>query len=222
MPRPNVAPRPPCRYFTTPRGCHAGNKCHYLHADPTYAPYEENKTCRFFERGYCKRGSECWFKHVEPEGVENAEVHKPLDEEDVACGICFDDKPALYGLLIGCSHAFCLTCIRQWRDPDGKGTDLTDSGIHKTCPMCRLQTKFIVPSSIFYAQGDPRKLAAVEMYRLSMARVPCRYFVNSPPDERYCPFGKDCFYQHKNADGTPFVFMDGVDVMMTVCSLLPF
>lgn len=38
MTRPNVAPRPTCRYYGTPRGCFAGPRCRYLHTDPTYTP----------------------------------------------------------------------------------------------------------------------------------------------------------------------------------------
>lgn len=47
-----------------------------------------------------------------------------------------------------------------------------------------------------------------------------RYFQRSSPDHRYCPFGKDCFYQHQNADGTPYVFKYGVDHYMRVCPFL--
>ncbi|GJJ11358.1 hypothetical protein Clacol_005590 [Clathrus columnatus] len=234
MPRPNVSPRPVCRYYNTSRGCFAGEKCHYLHGDPSvqkYAPYEENKTCRYFSQGFCKRGRECWYKHIEPKVGESStstttsqhsssgskqklSEQESSEDEDLACGICFEEKPAIYGLLSGCSHAFCLACIRRWRDPEGKGVDLTESGMHKTCPMCRTKSKFVVPSSIFYLQDDSRKLAVVENYKQSMARVPCRYFVNSKLEQRFCPFGKDCFYQHANEDGTPYIFTEGVDVMM--------
>lgn len=31
-----------------------------------------------------------------------------------------------------------------------------------------------------------------------------------------CPFGKDCFYQHRNDDGTTYIFPDGVDKSMRV------
>jgi E3 ubiquitin-protein ligase makorin len=39
-----------------------------------------------------------------------------------------------------------------------------------------------------------------------------------------CPFGKDCFYQHLQDDGTRFVFKDGVDRSMKViiCGALKF
>jgi len=31
-----------------------------------------------------------------------------------------------------------------------------------------------------------------------------------------CPFGKDCFYQHRHDDGTPHVFKNGTSVCMRV------
>lgn len=216
MPRPNVTPRPVCRYYNTPRGCFTGNKCHYRHGDPVkqkYAPYEENKTCRFYAQGYCKRGFECWFRHVDPE-AGNQQADGEIYDPDLSCGICFEEKPALYGLLSDCSHGFCIKCIRQWRDPQGKGADMADSGVHKTCPMCRAKAKFIVPSSIFYKQNDPRKVHIIKKYKESMGRVSCRYFAKSSPADRFCPFGRDCFYRHWNDDGTPYVFQDGVDVMI--------
>ena len=37
-------------------------------------------------------------------------------------------------------------------------------------------------------------------------------------DKPLCPYGKDCFYQHLNDDGTPYTFKDGVDTSMRVSS----
>ena len=48
-----------------------------------------------------------------------------------------------------------------------------------------------------------------------------RYFQDSRaknPKKLFCPFGKDCFYQHLNDDGTKYEFKDGVDVCMKVCA----
>ena len=39
----------------------------------------------------------------------------------------------------------------------------------------------------------------------------CRYFQRSCPTHRYCPFGKDCFYQQLNEDGTIHEFTHGVE-----------
>ena len=43
-----------------------------------------------------------------------------------------------------------------------------------------------------------------------------RYFENSQPGRRHCPFGKECFYKHENDDGTPYVFHRGADYYMQV------
>jgi E3 ubiquitin-protein ligase makorin len=43
-----------------------------------------------------------------------------------------------------------------------------------------------------------------------------RYFAASTPGRPYCPFGRDCMYQHLNEDGTPHVFGQGADYYMPV------
>ncbi|KAF9268987.1 hypothetical protein L218DRAFT_852143, partial [Marasmius fiardii PR-910] len=214
-----------CKYYTTPRGCFNGKKCKFIHGDPQVdkgvnarlTPYDQSKTCWYYARGYCKRAEKCWFLHELP---QSREVGKALDENediDENCSICFE-KPSLYGLLTGCSHVFCITCLKQWRDPAAKSVDMVDSGVHKKCPMCRAPSSFITPSSLFYKSEDPRKEETINLYKLSMARVPCKYFQQSiiKKAKPMCPFGKDCFYQHLNDDGTPYIFREGVEASMRV------
>ncbi|TFK44586.1 hypothetical protein BDQ12DRAFT_620803 [Crucibulum laeve] len=223
--RPSTSkPRGICRYYTTQRGCFAGNQCKFLHGEPASAsssdallltPYDQSKRCRHYANGFCLRGDKCWFMHVLDKGkaVDRQQVE---EEEDQACSICFE-QPVTFGLLAGCSHIFCITCIKQWRDPNGKSGDVVDSGNTKKCPMCRTPSKFITPSSRFFKQGDAEKVKIIDAYKKSMGRVPCRYFTQSLRDDSQnplCPFGKDCFYQHLKEDGTTFVFKDGVDVCM--------
>lgn len=207
-------PRGVCKYFKEPRGCFAGDSCKFLHSDESgtlqLTPYDRAKTCRYYAAGFCKREDTCWFLHVKSPHDDT------LDEE--LCSICFE-RPVTFGLLSGCSHVFCIKCIRLWRDPAGKTLDVKWSGATKSCPMCRAPSKFITPSSLYFKQGDPRKDQAMETYRLSMSRVPCRYFTQSKtrnPSRPLCPFGKDCFYQHLNVDGTPFVFRHGIKRSMRV------
>ena len=40
-------------------------------------------------------------------------------------------------------------------------------------------------------------------------------------DKPFCPYGKDCFYQHINDDGTPHIFKEGIDAAMRVCNIIP-
>ncbi|KAJ7115817.1 hypothetical protein C8R44DRAFT_628578 [Mycena epipterygia] len=206
-----------CKYYTTERGCFAGRSCKFLHGQvATHTPYDEAKTCRFYAAGFCKRGAQCWFSHAKGKEKE------VIDDEDDLCSICFE-KPVTYGLLTGCSHIFCITCIKQWRDPSNKSVDVVESGNTKRCPMCRQPAKFIIPSSKFYAQGQEAKDAAMARYMDSMRRVSCKYFqrsLSAVPPVPFCPFGKDCFYQHRNPDGTDYITDQGVEDCMRVRSSL--
>jgi hypothetical protein len=58
---------------------------------------------------------------------------------------------------------------------------------------------------------------ALQNYKDSMKRIHCRYFQKSLKEDRFCPYGKDCFYRHANDDGTLYVFDRGVEYYMPVC-----
>ncbi|KAF8141648.1 hypothetical protein EV363DRAFT_1467263 [Boletus edulis] len=202
-----------CRYYTTPRGCFAGDDCKFLHgADEKLTPYDKAKVCRYYARGHCSRGDQCWFRHHLPKVA--------LDDERIqfnaeACCICLE-KPTTYGLLTDCSHIFCLECIRQWRSPAGKGPDVVSSGTIKCCPLCRTPSRFVTPSAHFFANG-PRKKETIDAYKASMARIACKYFdETSRTGKPCCPFGTDCFYRHTNSDGTLHVFHHGAKHSMNV------
>ncbi|KLO12762.1 hypothetical protein SCHPADRAFT_399908 [Schizopora paradoxa] len=219
-------PRGVCSYFNSPRGCLNGQMCKFLHgAEQTMSPYDTNKVCRFYSAGYCKRGDNCWFRHLSftppafpttnaSSAPSDSPASNPVlaasdsEDDDNMCCIC-QEKPTTYGLLIGCSHICCLQCIRGWRDRIGKPVDILESGNTKKCPYCRTPSHFVTPSSFFYSSGDPRKEVVIAKYKASMARTPCKYFERSA--QRHCPFGRDCFYQHKNRDGTHHVFPFGAD-----------
>ncbi|KAG6381587.1 hypothetical protein JVT61DRAFT_181 [Boletus reticuloceps] len=218
-----------CRYYTTPRGCFAGDDCKFLHgADEKLTPYDKAKVCRYYARGmpnallstvfpdaiqgHCTRGDQCWFRH------DLAKV--ALDDERIqfnaeACCICLE-KPTTYGLLTDCSHIFCLECIRQWRSPAAKAPDVVSSGTIKCCPLCRTPSRFVTPSAHFLANG-PRKKETIDAYKASMARIACKYFdETSRTGKPCCPFGTDCFYRHTNSDGTLHVFHHGAKHSMNV------
>lgn len=207
-------PRGICRYYKTPRGCYAGDDCKFLHgSEEKLTPYDKSKVCRYYIQGHCTRGTRCWFRH-ELVKVSLDEELKHFDEN--MCNICME-KPQTYGLLTGCGHIFCLQCIRQWREPQGKSSDMVMSGVIKRCPYCRSPSRFITPSTHFFPQDHPRKQEMIDSYKNSMARVPCKYFVEtSASGKPCCPFGLDCFYQHLNPDGTPHVFQYGANHFMKV------
>ncbi|KAG6890308.1 hypothetical protein C0995_009514 [Termitomyces sp. Mi166 len=207
-----------CKYYTTERGCFNANSCKFLHSTdpaidssgsraPLLTPYDQAKRCKYYVQGYCKRGDKCWFIHEKSVPGGKAE-----DADDDCCSICFE-TPSLYGLLSGCNHAFCIDCIRKWRDPSGKGPDTSNI---KKCPLCRANCCYIIPSSRFVKDG-PEKERIIQNYKDSMARVPCEHFLATKvknPKKPLCPYGADCFYQHLNDDGTPYIFPYGVKIAL--------
>ncbi|KZS94422.1 hypothetical protein SISNIDRAFT_439915 [Sistotremastrum niveocremeum HHB9708] len=211
---PTSRPRGICVYYNTPRGCFAGNNCKFLHGNvQEISPYDQNKICRYYEAGYCKRGDQCWFRHATP---QMPQLHES-DDEELGCSICME-KPTVFGLLTGCSHVFCLSCLKKWRDPTGRSSEYLDSnsGMHKRCPMCRGPSRFVTPSHVFYKNEDPKKEEVLENYKKSMKRVKCKYFERSIPGLRFCPYGRDCFYKHEDENGQEYVFQKGVDHYMNV------
>ncbi|KAI8996578.1 hypothetical protein BD414DRAFT_408568 [Trametes punicea] len=210
-------PRGICKYYNTDRGCYAGRQCKFLHGEAErLTPFDKNKICRFHAAGYCRHGDQCWFRHVDPSKVASSITTKDLaDEEAHLCSICYEN-PVKFGLLSGCSHVFCISCIKNWRGNDGKPDDIVEAGTTKKCPMCRAPSRFVTPSSYFYPEGHPKKVEVIERYKASMSRVKCKYFEKSRPEKRFCPFGKDCFYKHENSDGTPYVFEHGASYYMEV------
>ncbi|KAF9517972.1 hypothetical protein BS47DRAFT_1257741, partial [Hydnum rufescens UP504] len=217
-----------CRFYNTSRGCLRGDSCRYRHigtpgAAPKPAPTQRNTPCKFYAAGGCNRGDSCFFKHgSEPSPLRTSgpskeaslptapRIDKP-EENAYACVICFDEKPISYGLLEGCSHSFCLECIRAWRAAGDKDHSVIMSGVIKTCPACRAPSSFITPSTNFYPSGHPMKIRTIEGYKANLAKIPCKYFIRRRGPNRYCPFGRDCFYQHQNVDGTPYVFEHGAE-----------
>lgn len=107
-----------------------------------------------------------------------------------SCAICFEERPEIYGLLSACSHPFCLSCIRSWRQPASKDTPTALSGATKACPACRAPSKFITPSRVFYKAGDAdgKKEEVVKAYKARLAKIPCKHFVKNP-ERPWCPFG---------------------------------
>jgi len=118
-----------CRYYMTPRGCFAGDKCKFLHGqEQVLTPYDESKSCIFYAQGtnqttctfqclliwlragYCRRGEECWFRHA-PQSSTSQQQDEPSDSstaEDV-CNICLE-KPTTYGLLSACPFSNSPDC----------------------------------------------------------------------------------------------------------------
>jgi len=150
-------------------------------------------------------GDARFLQFPDPEGGfqrgSGGEMLEPsFDPEDPECGICFESirkKGERFGILESCDHAFCLTCIREWR----KQREQQDRQNLRLCPVCRNESFFVVPCDDIFL--DPvEKNRAIQTYKKEMARIPCKLFDYG---KGKCTFGNSCFYAHLNPDGTRFV-----------------
>ncbi|KAF9777287.1 hypothetical protein BJ322DRAFT_730510 [Thelephora terrestris] len=195
MERPSTSkPRGICKYYETPRGCFAGKDCKF----PTGRTRNSRRTIRIRHAGTTGLG------------IANAGIDAGFCTSMDPKGLVYPapTRSALSAMtdrsLTASCHVLCVQCIRQWRHPNNRTDDAETTNI--SCPYCRVPSFFVTPSSQFYPKDHPRRAEIVAQYKASMARVPCRHFQNSPPNRRHCPFGRKCFYQHLNADGTPYIF----------------
>lgn len=177
---------------------------------------EDSPICRFFLENRCMFGESCWNRHEKPENVTNIEsststncsqkndLKNPKDkqkakevvEEEYTCAICYE-TPKMFGLLVQCDHIFCRNCIQEWRKTSNVSSPFQDVDTTKTCPVCRKNSPYIVPSPRF-AKSGTQKDQIISTYKEKISRIPCKYFEES----RTCPFADACFYQHANPDGT--------------------
>ncbi|CAG8621386.1 3984_t:CDS:2 [Funneliformis caledonium] len=150
---------------------------------------EDSPICRFFLENRCMFGESCWNRHEKPENDTNI-------EKEYTCAICYE-TPKMFGLLVQCDHIFCRNCIQEWRKTSNVSSPFQDVDTTKTCPVCRKNSPYIVPSPRF-AKSGTQKDQIISTYKEKISRIPCKYFEES----RTCPFADACFYQHANPDGT--------------------
>ncbi|CAH0473904.1 unnamed protein product [Peronospora belbahrii] len=159
------------------------------------------KICTFFLQGMCRYGNTCFYTHSLPERAASEEDLLAMEEEigfsqDLECGICYENvigKGERFGLLSGCNHSFCLTCLRNWR-----GTADQPKQTVRQCPVCRVETSFIIPSSRMVTKSE-RKKVLIDEYLRNLSAIPCRHFDEG---RGTCSFGTSCFYAHRFLDGT--------------------
>ena len=119
---------------------------------------------------------------------------------DKTCGICMDtvmekepQTERRFGILEKCSHIFCLTCIRKWRQ-----TKQFDNKTIRSCPECRVSSDFVVPSK-YWVEENEDKTKLIDSYKIALRQKPCKYFKQGAGE---CPFAGACFYLHAYPDGT--------------------
>ena len=105
--------------------------------------------------------------------MEAVMVHQESEaSRGLQCGICLEtpyEAGIKFGILPNCVHVFCLDCIRSWRT----NTDAFGSDAVRVCPVCRVESYFVVPCERFVDNSDPaRKQKVLDGYKQSLSRIP--------------------------------------------------
>ena len=153
--------------------------------------------CPFHAQGYCRFGKSCKLLHQVSSSSSTADNDALIVQEEIKisetlhCGLCFESilsHSKRFGLLLGCNHSFCLSCIREWRQND---QEQFEKYAVRKCPICRIPTYFIIPSNRMI-QDPIRKRNVVNEYLKQLKDKECLYYKR----EGKCPFGTSCFYAH--------------------------
>jgi len=189
--------------------CMRGSACRFSHDEDTilgiYSSAStcpsldsmERVTCGICLEDFSVRGGaaerESSQHAPEAEGYKVGEAEGNMTCDRSSCGAKLGKgSKVIFGILPGCDHAFCITCIKAWRS---SGSLSDDRRSRRACPVCRVPSDFVVPC--FYFCRDVEKAALIQRFRASRAKIPCRYFSQSG----FCPFRDDCMFGHVTADG---------------------
>ncbi|KAL1789590.1 putative E3 ubiquitin-protein ligase makorin-2 [Sigmodon hispidus] len=85
-----------------------------------------------------------------------------------------------FGILLSCSHIYCLSCIRQWRCDKQ-----FENPILKSCPECRVISEFVIPS-VYWVEDQNKKNELIEAFKQGMGKKTYKYFEQG---KGTCPFG---------------------------------
>ncbi|KAE9621488.1 hypothetical protein Lal_00032589 [Lupinus albus] len=127
--------------------------------------------------------------------------------QEIECNVCLDrvlSKPTLaeckFGVLPECNHAFCLSCIRNWRNsaPVSGFEQSNNANTVRTCPVCRKLSYFVIPSDIWYSTNE-EKQEIIDNYKANCRLIDCKHFNFGNGN---CPFGNSCFYKHPVKPGS--------------------
>lgn len=181
-----------CYEFSRHGTCSNMDACKMVHGDwcetcQRYVLHPTDNTLRESHQ------SECKARHMRLAALQRSVT--------VECGICYErvlekTNPAdrKFGLL-SCDHAFCLGCIRSWRQNTLGEADIQSAV--RTCPVCRETTHYITPSTVWPTSAEEKE-AILSGYRAKLNSIDCKHFNFG---EGTCPFGTSCMYRHMYPDG---------------------
>lgn len=161
-----LADRPFCA-FSTASNCPHGERCPNIHGD----------LC-----STCKKHCLHPYKSEERDDhiyqcLKNKQRLEALKRsQEIECSVCLDRvlskaTPAerKFGLLSECDHAFCISCIRNWRsNSPSSGMDVNSA--LRACPICRKVSYYVIPSGIWFSTKE-EKQEIVDSYKAKL-----RYF----------------------------------------------
>jgi E3 ubiquitin-protein ligase makorin len=191
----NQQNEPLCPYSVANYECPNQSNCNYLHGLLCDLC---NRSCLhpFNEKQQKQHHEECVKEHERQMELSFA-IQRSMDK---TCGICMDivmeKEPVTerrFGVLEKCTHIFCLSCIRKWRQ-----TKQFDSRTIRSCPECRVSSDFVIPSE-FWVEEKEDKDKLITDYKKALGSKPCKYFKQGRGE---CPFAGACFYLHAYPDGT--------------------
>ncbi|KAJ7571032.1 hypothetical protein O6H91_01G146100 [Diphasiastrum complanatum] len=186
---------PPICAYAAAGFCPYGDTCPQIHGDlcQTCGKYCLHPS-RPVEREEHKVQCECNKKRLEALRMS----------QEIECSVCLErvlSKPTVserkFGLLSGCDHPFCISCIRDWRNgPHPIGMDLDT--VIRACPVCRVGSHYVIPSIVWYSTPEEKE-EIVKGYKHKLSEIDCKHFDFGNGS---CPFGSSCFYKHAFKDGS--------------------
>ncbi|KAK4285516.1 hypothetical protein QN277_002207 [Acacia crassicarpa] len=187
-----------CTYSAA--NCPLGKKCLRIHGDQC-----------LYCRKYCLHPSDQRERENHLNSCDKKEKYNQAlkDSQEIECNICLDrvlSKPKAseckFGMLPECDHAFCLSCIRNWRNSASNSeTDIfqiANNNTVRTCPVCRKLSYFVIPTPIWYSTKE-EKQEIIDNYKANCKLIDCKHFDFGNGN---CPFGARCFYKHTVKPGS--------------------
>lgn len=164
------------------------------------AQRQKNQRCFYFDKGYCRFGDRCRYRHdgnpkvAGKSNSRNSDV-KPSNDlsKGKTCGICFEEIVSKkkgsnnFGILPNCKHCFCFPCIKLWRS-----SIHFDEEVTKSCPECRINSIYVYKSSFWVDSEDKEKFITARNKKL--ANIDCKYFRSG---KGVCRLAERCLFRHK-------------------------